>query len=114
MKCFDPKYNRLPKVELHSHLEGAIRTETIIDIAREHKLPLPALEMAGLNPHVKVYEQMRDLRTVLEAFVIAQRSIVSPEVVGRIAWEMFEDAAAQNIKLLEARFSPDWAFSGHQ
>jgi adenosine deaminase len=114
MKCFEPKYNRLPKVELHSHLEGAIRTETIIEIAKEHRLPLPAFEVAGLNPHVKVYEQMRDLRAVLEAFGIAQRSIVSPEVVGRIAWEMFEDAAAQNIKLLEARFSPDWAFSGHR
>ena len=113
MKCFDPKYNRIPKVELHSHLEGAIRTETIIDIAKEHGLSLPAVDVAGLNPHVKVHEQMRDLRTVLEAFGIAQRSIVSPKVVGRIAWEMFEDAAAQNIKLLEVRFSPDWAFSGH-
>ena len=42
MKCFDPKYNRLPKAELHCHLEGAIRTATIIDVARHYGLKLPA------------------------------------------------------------------------
>jgi len=42
MKCFDAKYNRLPKAELHCHREGAIRTATTIDIARECGLDLPA------------------------------------------------------------------------
>ena len=114
MKCFDPKYNDLPKAELHCHLEGAIRTATIIDIAREYGLELPAYDVAGLNPHVKVFDQLSSLAAVLEAFGIARRCIVSPAVVGRIADEMFEDANRQNIKLLEARFSPDWAFSGHK
>ncbi len=113
MKCFDSKYNCLPKAELHCHLEGAIRTATIIDIAREHGLKLPAYEVPALDPHVKVFEQLKDLATVLEAFGIAQNSIASAAVVERIAWELFEDAAAQNIKLLEVRFSPDWAFAGH-
>jgi len=35
MKNFDPKYNDIPKTEIHCHLEGAIRTQTIIDVARE-------------------------------------------------------------------------------
>jgi adenosine deaminase len=113
MKCFDPKYNRLPKAELHCHLEGAIRTATIIDIAREHGLELPAWDVPSLDPHVKVYDQLRDLGAVLEAFGIAQNSIASATVVERIADELFEDAHAQNIRLLEVRFSPDWAFSGH-
>jgi adenosine deaminase len=113
VKNFDPKYNSLPKAELHCHLEGSIRTATLIDIAREHDLPLPAHDVAGLDPHVKVFEQLKDLAAVLEAFRIARNSIVSPAVVERIAWELFEDAARQNIKLLEVRFSPDWAFSGH-
>jgi adenosine deaminase len=56
---------------------------------------------------------MRDLQTVLEAFEIFQNSITSPQVVERIAWELFEDSAKQNIKLFEVRFSPDWAFHGH-
>jgi adenosine deaminase len=113
MKNFDPKYNALPKTEIHIHLEGAIRTQTIIDIAREYNLKLPSYEVAELDGHVKVYDQMRDLEAVLEAFAIFQNSIASPKVVERIAWELFEDSARQNIKLFEVRFSPDWAFHGH-
>jgi adenosine deaminase len=113
MKSFDPKYNILPKAEIHLHLEGAIRTQTIIDIARENSLSLPSFEPAELDKHIKVYDQMRDLHAVLEAFFIFQNSITSPQVVERIAWELFEDSARQNIKLLEVRFSPDWAFHGH-
>jgi adenosine deaminase len=113
MKNFDPIYNNLPKTEIHIHLEGSIRTQTIIDVAREYNLKLPAYEVSELDRHVKVHDQMRDLETVLEAFGIFQNSITSPEVVERIAWELFEDAAKQNIKLFEVRFSPDWAFHGH-
>ena len=113
MKNFDPKYNVIPKAEIHIHLEGAIRTQTIIDVAKEYNLELPAYEVNELDKHVKVYDQMRDLHAVLEAFEIFQRSIASPEVVERIAWELFEDSARQNIRLFEVRFSPDWAFHGH-
>lgn len=113
MKSFDPKYNILPKAEIHLHLEGAIRTQTIIEVAREYHLTLPSYDPTELEKHVKVLDQMRNLDAVLEAFSIFQNSITSPQVVERIAWELFEDSARQNIKLLEVRFSPDWAFHGH-
>lgn len=113
MKNFDPKYNDIPKTEIHCHLEGAIRTQTIIDVAREYNISLPTYEVDELDKHVKVLDQMRDLQAVLEAFDIFQRSITSPAVFERIAWELFEDCAKQNIKLFEVRFSPDWAFHGH-
>jgi adenosine deaminase len=113
MKNFDPLYNDIPKAEVHCHLEGSIRTQTIIDIAREYDLMLPSYDPAELDRHVKVYDQMHSLEAVLEAFAIFQNSIVSPAAVERIAWELFEDAARQNIRLFEVRFSPDWAFHGH-
>lgn len=113
MKCFDARYNDLHKAEIHIHLEGSIRTATIIDIAREHNLSLPAYEVETLDPHVKVYDQLQSLQAVLEAFAIFQNSIASPSAVERITYELCEDASRQNIKLLEIRFSPDWAFSGH-
>ena len=113
MKNFDARYNDLPKTEIHIHLEGSIRTQTIIDIAKEYNLDLLSYDVNELDKHVKVYDQMRDLGTVLEAFGIFQNSITSPEVVERIAWELFEDSARQNIKLFEVRFSPDWAFHAH-
>ncbi len=114
MKNFNPKYNDIPKTEIHCHLEGSIRTQTIIDIAREYDIRLPSYEADELNRRVKVLDQMRDLQTVLEAFDIFQRSITSPAVVERIAWELFEDGAKQNVKLFEVRFSPDWAFHRHK
>jgi len=113
MKNFDPRYNDIPKTEIHCHLEGAIRTQTIIDIAKEYGLQLPTYEAAELDKHVKVLDQMHDLHAVLQAFAIFQNSITSPQVVERIAWELFEDSAKQNIRLFEVRFSPDWAFRGH-
>lgn len=113
MKNFDPKYNDIPKTEIHCHLEGAIRTQTIIDVAKENNIQLPAYEVQALDKHVKVLDQMKDLQAVLDAFDIFQRSITSPAVFERIAWELFEDCAKQNIKLFEVRFSPDWAFHGH-
>ena len=111
MKDLSPLYNELPKTEIHCHLEGAIRTATIIDIARQHGLPLPSYEASALERRVKVLDQWRDLHAVLEAFDIARRCFVTAEVAGRIAWELFEDSAGQNVRLLEVRFSPDWAFS---
>ena len=113
MKNFDPKYTDIPKTEIHCHLEGAIRTQTIIDISKEYNLHLPSYDADELDGHVKVLDQMRDLHTVLEAFSIFQNSITSPRVVERIAGELFEDSARQNIRLFEVRFSPDWAFRGH-
>ena len=113
MKNFDSKYNDIPKIEIHCHLEGAIRTQTILDVAREYHLKLPSYDVNKLDKHVKIYDQMRDLEAVLEAFAIFQNSVTSPQVVERIAWELFEDSARQNIKLFEVRFSPDWAFHGH-
>lgn len=113
MKNFEPRYNDLPKTEIHIHLEGSIRTQTIIDVARQYNLNLPSYQIEELDTHVKVYDQMRDLAAVLEAFAIFQNSIASAEVVERIAWELFEDASKQNIRLFEVRFSPDWAFHGH-
>jgi adenosine deaminase len=114
MKNFDVRYNELPKTEIHCHLEGSIRTQTMIEVAEQYNLQLPAYDIAELDRHVKVFDQLHDLQAVLEAFTISQNSIAAPEVVERIAWELFEDSAKQNIKLFEMRFSPDWAFSSHR
>ena len=82
-------------------------------MAREYDLRLPSYVAGELDKHVKVHDQLRDLQAVLDAFGIFQNSIASPAVFERIAWELFEDCAKQNIKLFEVRFSPDWAFHRH-
>ena len=78
MKNFDPKYNDIPKTEIHIHLEGSIRTQTIIDIAKEYNLQLPSYEAGELDRHVKVYDQLRDLETVLKAFGMTTMTASTP------------------------------------
>src|SRR5512134_2487683 len=92
MKNFDSRYNDIPKTEIHCHLEGAIRTQTILEIAKDYHLQLPTYDVNELDRHVKIYDQMRNLEAVLAAFAIFQNSITSPAVVERIAWELFEDS----------------------
>jgi hypothetical protein len=68
MKIFDPRYNDLPKTEIRIHFEGSIRTQMIIDIPRQYHLDLPSYDAQELDKHVKVYDQLRNLGAVLEAF----------------------------------------------
>ena len=49
----------LPLVELHRHLDGSIRLETILDLAEQHGIALPATTIAGLAPYVHVDDPHR-------------------------------------------------------
>lgn len=101
-------YQNVPKIELHRHLEGALRLETIVDLAAEHGRELPARNAGELAPYAQVLEPMESLQAVLDAFDIFQHSFMSEEAVERIAFEAVEDAALDGIKLVELRFSPDF------
>jgi len=101
---------REPVVELHRHLEGNVRTETVLDLARRHRLPLPADTVEGLRPHVQVLEPTADLVGFLARFALLQRVMADLDAVRRIVRENVEDAAAEGIDHVELRFSP--AFMG--
>ena len=98
----------LPKVELHRHLEGAMRLATIIEIYREAGEPLPAETPEELAPRAQVLRPMESLEEVLSFFAIAQGALRSYESIERISYEAVEDLAADNIRLAELRFSPDF------
>ncbi len=98
----------LPKIELHRHLEGAIRLSTILDLAREGGAPLPADTPEDLAAHAQILAPVASLAEALERFAIAQSSFRSYEAVRRITQEAVEDLAADNIRVAELRFSPDF------
>jgi len=104
----------LPKVELHRHLEGSLRVGSLLEVAREHRLPLPAWTAAELAGRVQVRGPMKDLLAVLDAFDVFQRAFVTPAVAERFAAEAIEDAARENVRLLELRFSPDFMARPHR
>jgi len=62
----------MPKVELHRHLDGSIRQETIIDISKRNKLDIDITDIASLKKWSTVIEPMQDLATVLEVFETIQ------------------------------------------
>lgn len=97
----------LPKIELHRHLEGAIRIETLVDVAIKYDIPLPSYEPDFLRPYVQITrDDEASSRQFLTKFSFLRQLFVSEEVIRRIARECVEDAAADNIRYMELRFTP--------
>lgn len=103
----------LARVELHRHLEGSLRVETVFQLAQRLGLPLPARDPLSLAPHVQVLEPMDDLGAVLNMFDLFARTFADLDIIRHITREVVEDAAAEGISLLELRFSPGYMTSHH-
>ena len=101
------------KVDLHRHLEGAVRLRTLLDLYREHGRPLPETSEAELAPRAQVLEPMRSLEDVLSRFTVAQGAFFDAAACERIAFEAVEDLAADNVRLAELRFSPEFLCAPH-
>ena len=96
----------LPKVELHRHLEGSLRLETLAEIAQEHGIDLPGYNIEQLRPYVQFTDEQPDFHRFLEKFKLLKRFYTSREAVKRVAYEAVLDAAADNVRYLELRFNP--------
>ncbi|MBI2976762.1 MAG: adenosine deaminase [Chloroflexi bacterium] len=96
----------LPKIELHRHLEGSLRLTTLFELAREFKLDLPTDDIDALRAYVQITDEGGDFRTFLSKFVVLRQFYKSREVIERFAYEAVADAAADNIRYFEMRFTP--------
>lgn len=97
---------RLPKIDLHRHLEGALRLETLVEIAQEYDLDAPRT-LDALRPLVQVMPG--DVRTpdmFLSKFTTLRKFFCSEAVIRRMAREVVADAAADHVVYLELRFTP--------
>lgn len=98
-------YRRFPKVDLHRHLEGSLRIDTLLDIARTHGITLP------LAPELQSMVQMQNgdsltFSTFLSKFQMLRLFYRSPEVIQRVTREAIADAASDGVMHLELRFTP--------
>jgi len=100
------KYFTHPKVELHRHLEGSLRLATMLDIARQHGVTVP-ISLLNLSGLVQVQEQdPQTFTNFLDKFKTLRLFYKSPDVIHRVTAEAVEDAARDNIRYLELRFTP--------
>lgn len=97
----------LPKIELHRHLEGSVRLETLAEVANVYQLDVPACEVEALRPYVQVMpDSPHTSEHFLAKFAVLRQFYCAPEVIQRVTREAIEDAAADNIRYLELRFTP--------
>jgi adenosine deaminase len=98
----------MTKVELHRHLEGSIRPATLLELARENGVELPAGSIAELMPYISHTDNDISLLDYLLKFDVVLKPLKKPEDLERVTWEVIEDAVRDNIIYLELRFSPEF------
>ncbi len=96
----------LPLCELHRHLDGSIRLQTILELADQHGISLPADDAEGLAPYVHIDESAPGLMAFIARFQYLSEVLVDADACRRVAYENVEDAQREGIDYIELRFSP--------
>src|SRR6266702_8218435 len=96
----------LPKTDLHCHLDGSLRIETILDLAEKQGVRLPADTPEGLAKAIHMGQNTGSLEKYLEAFGVTVSVMQTEESLYRTAYELATDAARENVKYLEVRYAP--------
>jgi adenosine deaminase len=97
---------QLPKIDLHRHMEGSLRLETLAEVAREHGVNLPSYDIEELRPYVQFTDDVPNFRNFLGKMELLRQFYSAAEAVERIACEAVADAAQDNVVYLELRVSP--------
>lgn len=96
---------RIPKADLHLHLDGSLRIETLIELAKGAKVPLPSDTPEGLQALV-FKEKYKDLMDYLQGFGLTCAVMQTPENLERVAYELAQDCIAENVPYIEVRYAP--------
>lgn len=104
----------LPLIDLHRHLDGSIRLQTMLELAAQHGLRLPGDTVETLRPHVQLAGAVPDLMAFLARLDVMTSVLADAEACRRVARENVEDARAEGIAYLELRFSPYFMARAHR
>ena len=103
---------KVPKVDLHRHLELSLRPETIWDLAPQFGIQLKSQQ--DFQDRFMILEPMKDLGSVLNKFLDTQKLLATPDILERIAYEACVDAySKEDIHILELRYAPTFVKQGH-
>lgn len=96
---------QIPKTDLHLHLDGSLRLETLIELARQAKVKLPSYEVAGLKETV-FKDTYANLPEYLQGFYFTCAVMRTAENLERIAYELAQDNLAEGVRYIEVRYAP--------
>lgn len=99
-------FRALPKTDLHVHLDGSLRLETILDLAEKQGIELPAHDVSGLREAIGCGSNFGSLVDYLRGFDITLRVMQTEDALERIAFELAEDAHRENVRYMEVRYAP--------
>lgn len=96
---------RLPKAELHCHLDGSVRPETMLELAKEYKVAMPRDDVDALRDYMLV-DDAQTLEDYLMRFDTTLAVMQTEEALERIAYELAIDVAAEGVRYIEMRYAP--------
>src|SRR6266487_1049299 len=96
---------KLHTTDLHCHLDGSLRLHTILELAAEQKVKLPAHDEDRLFKLIYPGEECQSLEDYLKAFDITLAVLQTEDALHRVAFELAEDAARENVRYIEVRYS---------
>lgn len=97
---------RLPKTDLHCHLDGSLRLDTILDLAKQQQVTLPTFDKGELFRMIYAGDVCNSLEDYLKAFDITLSVMQTEESLERTAYELAADAWKENVRYIEVRYSP--------
>ena len=92
----------VPKAELHLHFQGAIRPDTLLELARRHRIALPAQDVTGLRD----WFRFRDFAHFVEVYALLRACLEEPDDYELVTYELGVGLAAQNVRYAEVTFTP--------
>ncbi|UUE11860.1 adenosine deaminase [Dickeya zeae] len=104
----------IPLTDIHRHLDGNIRPQTILDLGRQFNIDLPGHDLESLRPHVQIIDHEPDLVSFLQKLDWGVAVLGSLDACRRVAYENVEDAIRAGLDYTELRFSPYYMALNHQ